>query len=243
MESLYNLYYSFMQYFTPPHIDNQIHKVNNIIYTEPTKINNDNHSDYNNHPDKLCVLLCEKDNENYYYVGATYNINTFFKNEFEGFGSDWTKIHIPVKILFSINLNHIIDLDDYVLKIMNKNGINRVRGGSYNNILTTEQLRFINYEIRRRTNKCTRCGRNHSLVDDYLRCDYKKDINGELITLEPINEYSLILKCEICNSKHYEEFGYNKCMEICSKRKEYYNIFYNSSILSKEPWLTRITLY
>ncbi len=213
----------------------------NIIYEEPKKMA------YNNNFN-LCVLLCGNEyEENYYYVGAAVDINLFLKNEFDGNGSEWTKLHKPIKILFSVKLNYLIDLDDYVLKVINKNGINKVRGGSFNSIvLDNETINFIKYEIRRRTNKCIRCGKIHSLLDDgFLRCDLKNDINGDLITCEPINENSMIFKCDICISKHYNENDYKKCVEICSKRKEFFNNHPHTLIFASqmEPWLNRISLY
>ncbi len=181
---------------------------------------------------KLCLLELE---DSKYYVSFDENINELLNDKNI---NEWIEIHRPIKISYSILLSNNIDLDDYVLKFMNKYGINNVRGGSYKDvILDNDTIKFIKYEIRRRTNKCIRCGKTHN----YLQCNSKYDTDNEIITLEPINEQSTIYNCDICNSIYYDYYIYHKCVSICLNRIKYFQEN-SSGILNKEPWKHRINL-
>jgi predicted GIY-YIG superfamily endonuclease len=80
------------------------------------------------------VLLLENNN---YYVGATKSIRLAIINEFNGLGSEWTKIHKPIKL---VNLIKIRDSDRNIIKkkhnelviyFMKKKGFRSVRGGDF----------------------------------------------------------------------------------------------------------------
>ena len=80
-----------------------------------------------------CLLL----DDNKYYVGQTTDINRRFEEHTMGFGSKWTKLYQPVKIVESIVCENVtesecVELEDKkTLEYAEKYGYNNVRGGKH----------------------------------------------------------------------------------------------------------------
>jgi len=133
-----------------------------------------------------------------YYVGKTNNIGEIYKQYQNDTGSYWTKKYKPISIEQIIPNAGDFDEDKYTKEYMHKYGINNVRGGSY----ITEKLNDVDiYSIQKEIwyakNLCIQCGRDdHSIKN----CNYKKDVNGNVI----IEEYE-VWCCENCN-KEYESY-------------------------------------
>lgn len=73
---------------------------------------------------------------NKYYVGLIKKNdlnNDTPEKHFSGEGNNWTKKYKPIKILKVFP--YIIRIDEIVIKLMIKYGIDNVRGGSYNSII------------------------------------------------------------------------------------------------------------
>ncbi len=94
-----------------------------------------------------------------YYVGKTNNPNIRITDHFDSNGSQWTKKYKPVKLFALIPDCDDFDEDKYTLKYMNSYGINSVRGGSFCEImLSQEQIQVITKMINGSTDKCFICG-------------------------------------------------------------------------------------
>ena len=68
-----------------------------------------------------------------YYVGKTSNIDKRIIQHHKGSGSAWTRKNPVNKLLRVYNNCDPYDEDKYTLKLMDKYGIDNVRGGSYVN--------------------------------------------------------------------------------------------------------------
>lgn len=92
---------------------------------------------------------------NKYYVGITKNINRRYKQHLKGKGADWTKINKPIEIMDIIKNGDRYIEETETLKLMEKYGIENVRGGSYCRIkLPRSDIEKI-YMIH---DKCYKCG-------------------------------------------------------------------------------------
>jgi len=146
----------------------------------------------------------------FYYVGITNkDVPARFQEHLNGYGSEWTKLHKPIKILEIVSQADPFDEDKYTKIYMSKYGIDKVRGGSYVTIKlpefkiksleaelnTTNRTCFVcsspyhyaktcpenNVKTYKRKNRtfCTRCGRKSHKIDE---CYAKSNINGDVIT-------------------------------------------------------------
>ena len=83
-----------------------------------------------------------------------------FDNHFTHNGTEWTRLHKPLKILELIPNCDDYDEEKYTYKYMDKYGIDNVRGGSYSSVFldaeTKRQLVKISNSIN---NRCFVCGK------------------------------------------------------------------------------------
>lgn len=107
----------------------------------------------------LYIYVLQLQNDKY-YVGKTMNPHFRFDNHFSYNGTEWTKLHKPLKILELILNCDDYDEDKYTYKYMDKYGIDNVRGGSYSSVIldteTKKQLIKISNSIN---NRCFICGK------------------------------------------------------------------------------------
>ena len=75
---------------------------------------------------KYTIYILKLEN-NKYYVGKTKNLQGRLNNH----KSKWTQVHRPIGLYKQISNCDSYDEDKYTLKMMNKFGIDNVRGGSY----------------------------------------------------------------------------------------------------------------
>ena len=80
------------------------------------------------------VLLLENNN---YYIGSTNGVKLAILNEYNGLGSEWTKINKPIELINYIKIN---DIDKNIIRrkhnklvihFMKKKGFRNVRGGDF----------------------------------------------------------------------------------------------------------------
>jgi hypothetical protein len=107
----------------------------------------------------LYIYVLQLQNDKY-YVGKTTNPHFRFDNHFTSNGTEWTRLHKPLKILELIPNCDDYDEEKYTYKYMDKCGIDNVRGGSYSSVVldaeTKKQLVKISNSIN---NRCFVCGK------------------------------------------------------------------------------------
>lgn len=151
----------------------------------------------------IYVLLCE---DNRYYIGKTERkIEERVKEHFTHNGSYWTKKYKPIKVVEMIPSDDNMDEDKYTKKYMLMYGIEKVRGGSYTEVILPEyKLLCLRDELCTMNDLCFKCMRRGHFIN---QCYAKTTIDGVLI------EENDIWCCEYCN----EEFE-SKCkVEIHEK--------------------------
>lgn len=101
----------------------------------------------------------------HYYVGKSDNVMQRYKQHLDGKGSTWTKMYRPVSVERTIESQTSFDEDNYTKEYMKKYGVDKVRGGSYANlILTDEQEATLKREFRGADDRCQRCGRTGHFI-------------------------------------------------------------------------------
>ena len=109
----------------------------------------------------LYIYVLQLQNDKY-YVGKTINPHSRIETHFTNNGSEWTKLHKPIKLVELIpNCDHY-DEDKYTYKYMDKFGIDNVRGGSYSTPVlddcTINQLVKISNSVNNRCYTCSKYG-------------------------------------------------------------------------------------
>ena len=165
-----------------------------------------------------------------YYIGKSNDIPKRFEQHLNGIGSSWTKKYKPLKIEKIINNTSPFDEDKITKELMNKYGIDNVRGGSYSNIeLTDFQLETIKTEIWGAKDLCSQCGRKgHFIKDCYAKTDvFGKSLEEEEDEEDEEDEW----QCDYCDRTFTTEFGCNIHEKSCKEKnkKSSYNNLKNSS--------------
>lgn len=103
----------------------------------------------------IYVIKCTN---NKYYVGASKNIDQRYKQHLNGDGSKWTKLNKPIKLLEVKNNVSVFQEDLITIEYMFKYGIENVRGGSYSQLILSQNCKNeLIYKIRGCLQVCTRC--------------------------------------------------------------------------------------
>ena len=79
---------------------------------------------------QACVYVLEL-KDKCFYVGATFNLNVRMGQHFSGRGSQWTRIHAPLKLIEVIYPMKKGLENQITLKYMREFGKEKVRGGNY----------------------------------------------------------------------------------------------------------------
>ena len=97
-----------------------------------------------------------------YYVGKSKNPFKRIKQHFNMKGSRWTKKYHPLEVMKIYPDSDGFDEDKYTKILMDKYGIDNVRGGSFCNIrLQKYEIEYLKRSIRGATDRCYICGEKH----------------------------------------------------------------------------------
>lgn len=103
---------------------------------------------YQSQMSKINIYILELTNEKI-YVGKTNSLSLTIADHLSHKGLQWTCENKPVKILEIIDNCDEFDVDKYTKKYMSKYGINKVRGGSYTDVVLDDATLFVlNKEIQ-----------------------------------------------------------------------------------------------
>lgn len=107
----------------------------------------------------IYILECEHGK---YYIGKSKNIDTRVKQHFEGKGSEWTKLHHPIKVV-DIIYDHDPQAEHYyTIQYMTKYGIHNVRGASFIHVEFTEiEYKFLQNIMADVNDHCYKCGNSN----------------------------------------------------------------------------------
>lgn len=147
-----------------------------------------------------------------YYVGKSANVKIRVDQHLVGDGSAWTRKYTPVAIDKVIENVSPFEEDKITKEYMLKYGIENVRGGSYANVvLSDEQLRALRGELWSATDKCTRCGRTGHFV---ASCFASRTVDGERID----EEEEEVWECTHCRMVFSTESACERHERDCRKR-------------------------
>jgi hypothetical protein len=120
--------------------------------------------DKNNDKTNIIVYVLEC-SDGKYYVGRTNDFSKRLDMHLNGSGSFWTRRYPMVNVI-DINWNaDKFDEDKYVIKYMDKYGIDNVRGGSYSQMILNEDLKkTINRYLVTANNLCYICNLDGHLI-------------------------------------------------------------------------------
>jgi hypothetical protein len=108
-----------------------------------------------------------------YYVGKTSDVARRYAEHKNGQGSEWTKIFKPVKLLETREIKSDHDENNLTKDLMQKYGIENVRGGSYSQVsLGASTFEFLERETRGNTDACFKCGEQGHFAKD---CNYETE--------------------------------------------------------------------
>jgi hypothetical protein len=126
----------------------------------------------------IYILLLE---DNKYYVGKSNEPEFRLEKHFNGKGSVWTQKYKPVQVVELINNCDDYDEDKYTLKYMAKYGIENVRGGSFCEIILSEDNQnTITKMIIGSNDNCYICGVKGHFASQCIFKEiqkYKEDVN------------------------------------------------------------------
>ena len=102
-----------------------------------------------------------------WYVGKTDDVAARYQTHKAGYGSEWTKIYHPVKLVETHVIKTDHDENNLTKDLMKKYGVDNVRGGSYSQVvLGGTTLQFLQRELRARDDTCFNCGQTGHFVKD-----------------------------------------------------------------------------
>lgn len=99
--------------------------------------------------------------ENKYFVGITTNTKVCLEDEASVQDLQWLRIYKPIEVIEFITDCDAFDQDKYVLKYMDRYGIDNVRGGSFYEVeIYPEMYALIEHMICTAKGQCYGCGKH-----------------------------------------------------------------------------------
>jgi predicted GIY-YIG superfamily endonuclease len=96
--------------------------------------------------------------DGHFYIGKSDNVIKRYQEHLNGSGSAWTRIHKPIKLELTRSLQGDHDENNTTKDYMKKYGINKVRGGSYTQMVLPEDVKgLLERELRGNADVCYKC--------------------------------------------------------------------------------------
>jgi hypothetical protein len=160
-----------------------------------------------------------------------YSISRFSISQIKnGSGTSWTKLHQPVSVIKTIYKDEEYDEDfsedDIVYEFMEKYGIEKVRGGSFNSVVLSEyQISILNQKLKKHENTYNKNKENsnnsisyHYNNDDFTTVIYdssKKNQIANTVTNNLNKVSSSANICSYCEMSFANEIMVKKHEEKC----------------------------
>lgn len=175
-----------------------------------------------------CLYVLELQKGRYFIGRSTYPRVDIQQHE-EGTTSEWTKQYLPIVHYTIHQYNENFNIDKCVEIYMLTHGYDQVRGGSYQDVLTSEQTSFIIKKGKHRNVSyagmmCNRCADYHHETKD---CYFGIDVDGKPVEdfkeghLSQEDKYKYTITCARCNRQshviweckqtHYEDGTCIRC--------------------------------
>lgn len=175
---------------------------------------------------KLTIYILELENGKY-YVGRSTCSKSRILQHFNNNGSEWTKLHKPIRIISQIKTNDPFDEEKHTLLTMDKYGIDNVRGGSYcATELSKNDKKKALQTIASIMDRCYKCNEGGHFANECPKQNNTNEILNDMNDeTNEIFEHDLsiyeILKDEIRNNEQIGEDIYHGAL--------FYNIVNNKN--------------
>jgi predicted GIY-YIG superfamily endonuclease len=175
---------------------------------------------------------------NKFYIGKSDNVEQRFAQHCVGYGSQWTKLHKPIKILKTMEMTSPYAEDECTKEYMSKHGIDNVRGGSYSQpILLDWQIKALENELKTAYDLCFYCGENGHFSNKCICYNFNgtnEELSEYIDNLNDIVHYIKNIKHQMYLSKQYIEQIISQ-HDSSNKRNRGINNFYYTLIKNLLP--------
>lgn len=143
-----------------------------------------------------------------YYVGKTDDVDARYSQHQRGGGSEWTRLHKPVKLLEQRPVTSSHDETNVTKDLMKKYGLDNVRGGAYCQVDLPDYVEdAIQHEFRSTEDRCYKCGKPGHFGN---QCKRKSSFSGTCGCGESFldcEEFMTHMRsCKIRNASHTCEY-------------------------------------
>ena len=147
-----------------------------------------------------------------YYIGKTTNPRFRLDKHFNLSGSQWTKLHKPVKVIEIKDNCDDYDEDKITKQYMNKYGIDNVRGGSYVQIeLSRVQKDALKLELNGSNDACFKCGKIGHFANECYVSSKKRSTSSSNVKHYPRKNSKKLMSPHWNNNKkkYFKSRGYD----------------------------------